>query len=611
MNENNNDPFLFSCYDKNFKNRKPIHENNNKLLKTQDYKIDIHHKKISPKKLISSRNKNNNNKLSLGTDIGIRNISPDNINKYIISENIKTIIKSQQNQNQPQNIWIINNFLNSKDSRHNSPDKEVKMANTSNNFYKKNPNKIYNDNKNKTIYRRNNKFIVQGEEKRYLKTDQNVNQKGKSKNNNIINKIYNRNNSKNDNKSIEINNNNEKDNKRILKTSLKEEDELINKINTDILIKNCQKFMENKEKKINNNKYGKTSETINNGNNNLMKIGKIKVPKGIKNNNIIKNSLSVLDLKNEQNKKKEKIEDLFNKYNKSKAITKLKGDYTFESLLGANLDTIQNLNYENYDNSLIDDLIINDKNNNNINYNNNFTNFNSNINNEDNNSTYIDILTALKENTLAKINKKSIINNDIDKFQNNNINKKEKNQITKSENIDTNNEEGNDNNINGRIKKIKLKLGRISNQNKYINNNINNINKGITGNYYTNDNINNNNNNERIKWNNYETNINFRNRINNSNNNNNNMLYQKNIGIKPQWRSGGNTPYRKKTPINKRTNNTNYNNQFKIIKNNIKIINHNNPINNKGNNCLVYSKKTNEIKSSISCKTIVKNKINK
>ena len=89
------------------------------------------------------------------------------------------------------------------------------------------------------------------------------------------------------------------------------------------------------------------------------------------------------------------------------------------------------------------------------------------------------------------------------------------------------------------------------------------------------------------------------------------MLYQKNIGISPQWRSGGNTPYRKKTPINKRTNNTNYNNQFKIIKNNIKIINHNNQRNNKGNNCLVYSKKTNEIKSSISCKNIFKNKINK
>jgi hypothetical protein len=176
-----------------------------------------------------------------------------------------------------------------------------------------------------------------------------------------------------------------------------------------------------------NNKKSKTSQNTNDEKN-LMQIEKIKIPKGIKNSN------------NEQNKYKEKREDLFNKYTNAKAISKLKGDYTFESLLGANLDTIQNLNYDNYYNSLIDDLNANDKNNNIYNYNNGMNSTN-NMNNEDNNSTYLDILSALKENNLVKIKKIPINNNEIDFHLNN------KKQIILSENIDTNNEEQSNINI--------------------------------------------------------------------------------------------------------------------------------------------------------------------
>ena len=595
MNENNNVVLFVSSYNKKFNEQKPANKNNNTKnnVKSPKYQIDANHKKISPKQLISSRN---NNKLKLGTDINIKHVSPDYINNYIISEKIKSIIKAKQNQ--PQNIWIINNFLNSKDSMNNSSEKELKITNTCNNSFKKNNNIITNGNtKNGMIYR-NNKFrINKFDEERYIKTEYNINHKGNNINQNIINKISNDNHLKKNNKNFELNkieNDNIKINKIINQKTLKEKDELINNINTESIIENCQKLMIDKNNKCNmskniNNKKSKTSQNTNDGKN-VMQIEKIKIPKGIKNNN------------NEQNKYKEKREDLFSKYTNAKAIPKLKGDYTFESLLGANLDTIQNLNYDNYYNSLIDDLNPNDKNNNIFNYNNSMNNTN-NMNNEDNNSTYIDILSALKENNFAKIKKIPINNNEIDFHQNN------KKQIILSENIDTNNEEQNNINISGKIKKIKLKLGRISNQSKLINNNSRN--KGNEKVYYTNDNINHNN--GRNKMNENTTNVTSRDRINN----NNNMIYRSNIIINNHCRSGVNTPYRKKTPINKRGINSNSNSQKKIMKNNIKIINNisprnnNNIINNKCNNIIIYSKKTKEIKSSISCTNIFKNRINK
>ena len=618
MEGNNNGIFYLTSYNNKFNEKTKINTNNTKnQIKTKNNQININNKKISPKKLII--NKKNNNDLKLGTDI--KHVSPEHINNYIFPEHIKTIINAKQNL--PQNIWIINNFLNSKDNINNISNEDVKVSNTHYNYYKKNNQNSYkinvlDSNDNITNLRNNKSKDSHIDAKRYVNTDYNIYKKGNK--NYINNNIYNRNNFKNnynftnDNsniKTIELNKNincikteeniEKSDiniNKLMNRKKFKEEDQLINKINTDILIKNCQKLLANKEKDK-NNKICKTSRNTNDINldkidepkiekeNDLLQMGTIRIPKGIK-NNTTKNSM--INIKIDQNKKRE---DLFNKYTNAKAISKLKGDYTFESLLGANLDTIQNLNYDNYYNSLIDDFVLNDKMNN-INYN-NINNNNNNINIEDNNSTYLDILSALKENNYIKIKKKPIINNEVDNIQKNKI---DKNQIMLSENIDTNIDEQNDNNINGNIKKIKLKLGRISNQNKVNDNyDISNYN-----NYYTNNNTKKNN---RII-------SNVLDRINN------NIIYQSNINNINLNSGGRNTPYRKKTPINRSVDS---NNRRINIKTNIKTISQISPRNyikiknnqnnkNINNNIIVYLKKTKEIKSSISCTNIFKNKNN-
>ena len=618
MEGNNNGIFYLTSYNNKFNEKTKINTNNTKnQIKTKNNQININNKKISPKKLII--NKKNNNDLKLGTDI--KHVSPEHINNYIFPEHIKTIINAKQNL--PQNIWIINNFLNSKDNINNISNEDVKVSNTHYNYYKKNNQNSYkinvlDSNDNITNLRNNKSKDSHIDTKRYVNTDYNIYKKGNK--NYINNNIYNRNNFKNnynftnDNsniKTIELNKNincikteeniEKSDiniNKLMNRKKFKEEDQLINKINTDILIKNCQKLLANKEKDK-NNKICKTSRNTNDINldkidepkiekeNDLLQMGTIRIPKGIK-NNTTKNSM--INIKIDQNKKRE---DLFNKYTNAKAISKLKGDYTFESLLGANLDTIQNLNYDNYYNSLIDDFVLNDKMNN-INYN-NINNNNNNINIEDNNSTYLDILSALKENNYIKIKKKPIINNEVDNIQKNKI---DKNQIMLSENIDTNIDEQNDNNINGNIKKIKLKLGRISNQNKVNDNyDISNYN-----NYYTNNNTKKNN---RII-------SNVLDRINN------NIIYQSNINNINLNSGGRNTPYRKKTPINRSVDS---NNRRINIKTNIKTISQISPRNyikiknnqnnkNINNNIIVYLKKTKEIKSSISCTNIFKNKNN-
>ena len=618
MEGNNNGIFYLTSYNNKFNEKTKINTNNTKnQIKTKNNQININNKKISPKKLII--NKKNSNDLKLGTDI--KHVSPEHINNYIFPEHIKTIINAKQNL--PQNIWIINNFLNSKDNINNISNEDVKVSNTHYNYYKKNNQNSYkinvlDSNDNITNLRNNKSKDSHIDTKRYVNTDYNIYKKGNK--NYINNNIYNRNNFKNnynftnDNsniKTIELNKNincikteeniEKSDiniNKLMNRKKFKEEDQLINKINTDILIKNCQKLLANKEKDK-NNKICKTSRNTNDINldkidepkiekeNDLLQMGTIRIPKGIK-NNTTKNSM--INIKIDQNKKRE---DLFNKYTNAKAISKLKGDYTFESLLGANLDTIQNLNYDNYYNSLIDDFVLNDKMNN-INYN-NINNNNNNINIEDNNSTYLDILSALKENNYIKIKKKPIINNEVDNIQKNKI---DKNQIMLSENIDTNIDEQNDNNINGNIKKIKLKLGRISNQNKVNDNyDISNYN-----NYYTNNNTKKNN---RII-------SNVLDRINN------NIIYQSNINNINLNSGGRNTPYRKKTPINRSVDS---NNRRINIKTNIKTISQISPRNyikiknnqnnkNINNNIIVYLKKTKEIKSSISCTNIFKNKNN-
>ena len=625
MEGNNNGIFYLTSYNNKFNEKTKINTNNTKnQIKTKNNQININNKKISPKKLII--NKKNNNDLKLGTDI--KHVSPEHINNYIFPEHIKTIINAKQNL--PQNIWIINNFLNSKDNINNISNEDVKVSNTHYNYYKKNNQNSYkinvlDSNDNITNLRNNKSKDSHIDTKRYVNTDYNIYKKGNK--NYINNNIYNRNNFKNnynftnDNsniKTIELNKNincikteeniEKSDiniNKLMNRKKFKEEDQLINKINTDILIKNCQKLLANKEKDK-NNKICKTSRNTNDINldkidepkiekeNDLLQMGTIRIPKGIK-NNTTKNSM--INIKIDQNKKRE---DLFNKYTNAKAISKLKGDYTFESLLGANLDTIQNLNYDNYYNSLIDDFVLNDKMNN-INYN-NINNNNNNINIEDNNSTYLDILSALKENNYIKIKKKPIINNEVDNIQKNKI---DKNQIMLSENIDTNIDEQNDNNINGNIKKIKLKLGRISNQNKVNDNyDISNYN-----NYYTNNNTKKNN---RIISNVLDKKVNSRNRINN------NIIYQSNINNINLNSGGRNTPYRKKTPINRSVDS---NNRRINIKTNIKTISQISPRNyikiknnqnnkNINNNIIVYLKKTKEIKSSISCTNIFKNKNN-
>ena len=625
MEGNNNGIFYLTSYNNKFNEKTKINTNNTKnQIKTKNNQININNKKISPKKLII--NKKNNNDLKLGTDI--KHVSPEHINNYIFPEHIKTIINAKQNL--PQNIWIINNFLNSKDNINNISNEDVKVSNTHYNYYKKNNQNSYkinvlDSNDNITNLRNNKSKDSHIDTKRYVNTDYNIYKKGNK--NYINNNIYNRNNFKNnynftnDNsniKTIEFNKNincikteeniEKSDiniNKLMNRKKFKEEDQLINKINTDILIKNCQKLLANKEKDK-NNKICKTSRNTNDINldkidepkiekeNDLLQMGTIRIPKGIK-NNTTKNSM--INIKIDQNKKRE---DLFNKYTNAKAISKLKGDYTFESLLGANLDTIQNLNYDNYYNSLIDDFVLNDKMNN-INYN-NINNNNNNINIEDNNSTYLDILSALKENNYIKIKKKPIINNEVDNIQKNKI---DKNQIMLSENIDTNIDEQNDNNINGNIKKIKLKLGRISNQNKVNDNyDISNYN-----NYYTNNNTKKNN---RIISNVLDKKVNSRNRINN------NIIYQSNINNINLNSGGRNTPYRKKTPINRSVDS---NNRRINIKTNIKTISQISPRNyikiknnqnnkNINNNIIVYLKKTKEIKSSISCTNIFKNKNN-
>ena len=625
MEGNNNGILYLTSYNNKFNEKKQINTNNTKnQIKTKNNQININNKKVSPKKLIL--NKKNNNDLKLGTDI--KHISPEHINNYIFPENIKKIINAKQNL--PQNIWIINNFLNSKDNINNIANEDVKVANTHYNYYKKNNRNSYkinilDSNDNITNLRNNKSKDSHIDVKKYLRTDYNIYKKGNNYNNN---NIYNRNNLKNNNiynftndnsnitQTIELSKNNNyiKTEENIEKSDIninnlmnrekfKEEDQLINKINTDILIKNCQKLLANK-KKDKNNKICKTSRNSNDINldkidepkiekeNDLLQMDTIRIPKGIK-NNTTKNS--IINIKIDQNKKRE---DLFNKYTNAKALSKLKGDYTFESLLGANLDTIQNLNYDNYYNSLIDDFVLNDKMNN-INYNN--IN-NNNINIEDNNSTYLDILSALKENNYIKITKKPVINNEVDNIQKNKI---DKNQIMLSENIDTNIDEQTDNNTKGKIKKIKLKLGRISNQNKINDNNdIRNYN-----NYYTNNNTKKNN---QIISNESQKKVNSRNRINN------NIIYQSNINNINLKSGGRNTPYRKKTPINRSVDS---NNRHINIKTNIKTIsqisprynikikkNHSN--NNINNNIIVYLKKTKEIKSSISCSNIFKNKNN-